>query len=191
MASRHMAKERGWTVRQCNQKCWEARRMGRLAEKGLCAVPSPQEGLPRATVNNYGVPLNEAWARDVARLQRQYKRAKRLLQDARDIIAKTLDAKLPVHTKETRSLMKECTRLASLINSMSPIALCPYCKGIDSVQKTCIMCKSLGYMTVGQNFLVPPELRDINNRRVQVGREFVPIGDFIEPPTSEVIDEPR
>jgi hypothetical protein len=191
MASRHMAKERGWTIRRTNSEVWQAKRKLRLSDRGLVPIPEPQSDrrLTVAKLSTYGVPMNEAWLREVVSIQRKVKSAQRLISDARAILSALVESDLPIHKPTLRGVMRDCARVVTLAHSVMPVSLCPYCKGIASVQEQCVMCKALGYLTVGQTLNVPTELKSMNHRMVMVGRKLVPITDYYQSPQFPVVEE--
>ena len=180
LAMRKMAKEEGAPVRGFHLRLYKARCALRVEDKSF-SLPEPQPGSPVPTLTDWGIPLDEGWTRDVARIQRQVRRASAFVRAAKEHMKKLQYSGLPVRSSQIQGISNELGRLIMLINGAVPACLCPYCKGIDSVQKQCVMCDAQGYLTAAQKVNIPAELVDLVNRRVRLGREYVAISDLIQP----------
>jgi hypothetical protein len=181
-------------VRWLHQNVWFARRLIERADNPPRAIPKPttaravtkQPLQPR--FSDYGIPLSEAWIRDVNRVVRALKSAAKMATQAGGLIRDIKARNMPARNTHMTSLANKCTELAFQIRAAVPASLCPYCKGIDAAQSECMMCASLGYLTLGQDYGIPRALKDTTNRAVMIGRDIVPISDAMPKPVYEVKD---
>ena len=182
MAMSKMARELNVSRRGFATRLWRARCALRVEDKSFALPePAPKTTTPIPALTDWGIPLDEGWTRDVARIQRQVRRASAFVRAAKEQMRKLQYSGLPVRPAQIQGILNELNRLVCLVNGCCPACLCPYCKGIDSVQKQCVMCDAQGYLTAAQKVNIPAELVDLVNRRVRLGREYVAISDLIQP----------
>lgn len=95
-------------------------------------------------------------------------------------------ADVPQHKDRLDRIYDDLSAIASALRAMIPVALCPTCKGIDQVQRECAGCRTLGYITRGQEGSIPAELWSEEEPIVYHRGKPRPVSDFaVETPARE------
>lgn len=97
-------------------------------------------------------------------------------------------AGLPYHSDRMDRMYDDLSSIASAMRALTPVSLCPTCKGIDEVQAQCAGCRKLGYITRSQESSIPAELWNEEDPIVYFRGKTQPLSDFARAP--EPIDDP-
>lgn len=104
-----------------------------------------------------------------------------LLQKAQQQLTRMYEAKLPLHELPLNSAREAIAEVARVLRGLLPSCLCPFCKGVEDLQKKCHGCRMTGYITKAQEPGVPEELlREGDEALVSDGGKYVPLKEYYE-----------
>lgn len=89
-----------------------------------------------------------------------------LLSRAVGSLTVLVESGLPVHQARLNRLKEDIALCSKTMRGMVPSDLCPFCKGIEDVQKNCGGCLGTGYITMNQRDGVPKELWEVGEKAV-------------------------
>ena len=156
------------------------RKAERAAEKSSAApmsgelgsAPAAEAGEPALTLDLLG--CDDASAKAVAKYARKDQEA----IDEADQALRHAQAVLRRLTPCTafKQLHEQVHRVASLVRSARPEAICPWCKGLPKSDVACGPCAGLGYVTDEMRARAPKELRE-GPPLVAIDGKFYPYAD--------------
>lgn len=114
------------------------------------------ETLQTEALITFGLELDETWAGEIQKIQATLYQLEGYLNQASRLARtlKELDVPLPRYNEIEGVLSNART----VIRHTRPASICPYCKGVDSIQKDCGHCLGTGWSSRDQNTRVDPRL---------------------------------
>ena len=94
----------------------------------------------------------------------------------------------PFPAARLQRLRQDASELAASIRNAKPVALCPYCKGIETIQSGCGGCAATGFILANQEAGVAAEFWDEATPMVLVAGRARSAWDYL--PTNEVERDP-
>lgn len=160
------------------------RRQKRKKEK-----EAKERGQAKQVIPTHGIPVNDEFTSQVVAIRAGLEEAANLLARAQGILTSLTSRDLPMHDARLQRTKDELSAVGSAIRTLAPFALCPFCKGIDALQKLCAGCATTGYITKNQADGVPQELWDEDNPVVLVDGSFRPFKEFAGKAPVDDVDE--
>lgn len=90
----------------------------------------------------------------------------------------------PFPAARLQRLRSDAAELAACIRNAKPVALCPYCKGVETLLSGCSGCAATGWILSNQESGVPQELWDDKDPKVFVGAQARSVWDYL--PSNEL-----
>ena len=113
----------------------------------------------------------------------------KMTHEAGQLLSRTLgrltmltDSGHPLHKGRLNQVKEEIAMAAKALRGLIPTCLCPYCKGVEKLQKApCLACFGSGYITEDQEGNVPKELWEVDDQAVvAISGKFFPYAPFVE-----------
>lgn len=136
-----------------------------------------------------GMDVDEAFVRDMTQVVRHIGDLGVRLTAARNAMGILLKASLPLPTAKFVRMAEDLSALAAAMRGAKPVALCPYCKGLPTIQEQCVGCVRTGWVCADQAPGIPSQLWAKGPRAVVVqhGKERLVldvIAELQEPETA-------
>lgn len=112
--------------------------------------------------------------------------ATRLMRDARGRI-QAINTPLP--GTSVQALCGSAEELIGALSALAPHSVCPYCKGLQELQKDCTGCDSAGWFGSGQLASAPTKLLDPDDVHVVVDGELTRAVDIFEEDEEQIEDD--
>ena len=132
-----------------------------------------QKELMGAIDNDADLGINAPWAELDDDFKRQTNKVLHQTHDIRQLLSRAIgkltqlvESGLPVHQARLNRLKEDLALCSKVMSGLMPSDLCPFCKGIEEVQKNCGGCAGTGYVTANQRDGVPKELWEVGEKAV-------------------------
>ncbi len=132
-------------------------------------------------IRTFGLVLAPSFIEEVRKTYELVNEATIQLETAQKALTKLQSSGLPYPSTLLKRLHQEIHEVAVQVRGSRPDSLCPYCRGIDSLQPQCGYCFSFGFITAIQAKQVPKELLDEDKPMVMVKGILRPMSDFVRP----------
>lgn len=172
LAIERIAAMRGVTPAAIRKHEARTRKRRQAAEAEGEPLPPPLETL--------GMELDPVWAESVRTIQAHMDKMLYSLRTCTRAISEIEAMKDAVPEAVLQRIQMGIHDLRAEITSYRPESICPYCRGVDELQKKCVPCVSLGWLSRREMAKVPRELLDKDVPRVLVGQQVRPLSDFVE-----------
>ncbi len=116
-------------------------------------------------LQTWGLELDEAYAGKLAQVTASMEALARALTAAQAASAFLQDNDI-VPPSLASNVRQELMGLGRMVREHVPVALCPYCKGQDELQKTCAGCVGVGWVGASKLKTAPEPLKDAFELRV-------------------------
>lgn len=156
----------------------ESVRQGERRSRRRKEKEASEKGKDKQIIETIGVPVNDDFVAQVAAIMEGLNESTTLLSRAAGILTSLNSRKLPMHDARFQRAKDALAEVGSALRGMVPHSLCPFCKGVDALQKLCVSCATTGYITRDQNRAIPEQLWDEKNPMVHVDGRLLPLGQF-------------
>ena len=164
-----------WIAEQLGLDPQSVRRQARRGKRGPRKIHGHRP--PPFNFQAFGMQVPDTWREELAAIHTSAHRGAWNGKEIERCLQDMLSAG-PVNGAKVRQLLDRAKKFQKALSELVPLALCPWCKGIEGLQEECPRCLATGWVhsTAG----APPELLDAGDPCVVENGELRLVADITE-----------